>query len=387
MLKKIKILSLCVSFSFLLISCSQDTERQDLTSIFGKEKKMSYAEYFKRATEEKEEKKESIIEKKNLVFDLQAYYDRTNVNYDSSEIIKGLEKSLKEKSLCAAFALGNIYYEGKGVAQDREKAIKLWTSNDLEGDELDCRHDSYQVYKHLVSLAEKNPFKYAFELGMLCKRNDCNIVDPDIDPDQSMFTICAEAAREWLEKAYENGNVEAAYQLGKLYTDFSQGGSGTHLLEPEKGEYWYKKASDLGIARASLSLGKMHYFVCDYGFTYNIGCATHDISLAIQYLKKAARQGNPQAKYMLAKIYERGEDVTKDMRKYHFWYNKLSKSEKKEILGSYFLPILNGYWFWLDEKVCYYDEECYMRRKRELFLINFQDLLSDVGDTAKENYF
>lgn len=378
MLKKIKILSLCVSFSFLLISCSQDTERQDLTSIFGKEKKMSYAEYFKRATEEKEEKKESIIEKKNLVFDLQAYYDRTNVNYDSSEIIKGLEKSLKEKSLCAAFALGNIYYEGKGVAQDREKAIKLWTSNDLEGDKLDCRHDSYQVYKHLVSLAEKNPFKYAFELGMLCKRNDCNIVDPDIDPDQSMFTICAEEAREWLEKAYENGNVEAAYQLGLLYTDFSPLGSGTNFRDHDKGVEWYKKASDLGIVQATFKLGLMHYFICDYSYTYcYMGCATHDIPLAIKYFKKAAKQGDPKAKYMLAKIYERGDDITKDIEKYQFWYSKLKSTEKKEIAESYLLPMLNGYWFWRYKGGCY--GECSDKEKREMFLINFKDILSDIG--------
>jgi TPR repeat protein len=77
--------------------------------------------------------------------------------------------------------------------------------------------------------------------------------------------------------------------------------------------FWFRKASEQGLAEAQLDLGDWYY----RGTT-----VPNDFVEAAKWYGKAAEQGNPTAQYKLGFCYAHGRGVTTNFTRAVMWYNK-----------------------------------------------------------------
>lgn len=152
-----------------------------------------------------------------------------NTEEEKAEQVRVLERLWDAGFTVAAHQLGKCWRDGLGVLPDDEKA-ELWLQHSAE-----AGHDFSQ-----------------YALGKLL---------------QSQKRI--DEAVSWYEKAVVQGNLHAAYQLGKLYL---------------QGEQMPK-----------------------------------DVAKALEYLTQAAEQGSQYAQYTLGKLYLMGEDVSQDGEQAYGW--------------------------------------------------------------------
>ena len=114
-------------------------------------------------------------------------------------------------------------------------------------------------------------------------------------------------AAVWFEKAANQGNAEAQYQLGNLYEN-SQ-------LPKDYGlaASWYHKAAQQGSAKAQARLGVF----------YSLGLGvTQNPNEAILWSGKAALQGNADAQYWFGLNYLQGKRAPKDAQIAMGWLSK-----------------------------------------------------------------
>jgi TPR repeat protein/tRNA A-37 threonylcarbamoyl transferase component Bud32 len=104
-----------------------------------------------------------------------------------------------------------------------------------------------------------------------------------------------------LTKAGELGEVRAMLDLGEIY---GQDGAG-HIYDAAKALYWYRKAAQAGDVAGMLFLG---------GY-YEVGAAgvPPNDELAARWYRKAANHGSPPATYNLARMYESGQGVPRNL--------------------------------------------------------------------------
>lgn len=140
-------------------------------------------------------------------------------------------------------------------------------------------------------------------------------------------------AAAWFEKAANQGNAEAQYQLGHLYEN-------SQLSKDYKAAAnWYQKAAQQGSAKAQARLGVFYaegmgvnenaneailwsgkaalQGNADAQYWFGLGYmqgkrAPKDTQIAMGWLSKAAAQGHTDALLLMARAYERGEGTPKD---------------------------------------------------------------------------
>lgn len=118
-------------------------------------------------------------------------------------------------------------------------------------------------------------------------------------------------AAQWVEKAAQQGHVEAQQNMGFLYS----AGMGV----PRSGEQalaWWRKAAEKGYAPSQHSLGVA---------LLQGKLVQKDEAEARAWLAKAAEQALPQAQSMLAYTYLRGIGGEKDAEKAVLWYRKAAE--------------------------------------------------------------
>ena len=107
-------------------------------------------------------------------------------------------------------------------------------------------------------------------------------------------------AVEWYRKAADQGHAEAQYNLGVMY---HRGTGLVHENHAEAAE-WYRKAADQGHVEAQYNLGRM------YGYEahncYNADLVRENLAKAAEWYRKAAEQGHAEAQYMLGQIHSQG---------------------------------------------------------------------------------
>ncbi len=130
-------------------------------------------------------------------------------------------------------------------------------------------------------------------------------------------------AAQWLRPWAEKGQVEAQYRLGTLYENGQ--GIAKNLEEAKK---WFRNAAAQGHVRARRRLEALE------------GKPARDSSetVAIKWYLDLAEQGDPEAQYNLAFMYETGFSVPKDNGKAAHWYE--SAAEKKHVLAQMRLGLL-----------------------------------------------
>ena len=132
----------------------------------------------------------------------------------------------------------------------------------------------------------------------------------------------SQKAIEWFNKAIENGNAEAALNLGYVY----ETGKGVKQDQTEAIKY-YTIAAERGLVVAQHRLGN-YYFT---GTTVE-----KDQVVAVNWYKRAAENGYAAAQAMLGKCYQYGYGVSQDINQAISWYTKAAEqghSEAQSDLG------------------------------------------------------
>ncbi len=121
-----------------------------------------------------------------------------------------------------------------------------------------------------------------------------SLLKPNVEGAESDFA----GAMQWLHKAAEGGHLQAQTDLGGIYL---QGGKGVSV-DPLAAYHWFSRAAAQGSKEAMVYVGNMLYS--------GQGCK-QDIPKAIDYLRRAAEAGLPDAQYRLGLILlkQGGSDV------------------------------------------------------------------------------
>ena len=190
-------------------------------------------------------------------------------------------------------ALGEAYYDGKGVTENLTEAVKWFTK-----------------------AAEQENAKAEYNLGV------CYYYGYGVQ-----YKDRGEAAK-WYTKAAEQGYAEAQNSLGYCY-EFGEGVD-KNLKEAVK---WYTKAAEQGLRLAQCNLG-----VC---YEYGNG-VEKNLEEAVKWYTKAANQEYARAQYNLGKAYDEGKGVAKNDSEAMKWYLKAVKNNYPQAAYYYGAMLLAG---------------------------------------------
>ena len=189
-------------------------------------------------------------------------------------------------------ALGEAYYDGKGVTENLTEAVK-W-------------------YK-----------KAAFQENAKAQNNlgICYYYGNGVEEDRK-------EALKWYTRAAEQGNADAQNSLGYSY-EYGEGVD-KNLKEAVK---WYTKAAEQGLPLAQ----------CNLGICYEYGNGVEkNLEETIKWYTKAANQEYAKAQYLLGKAYDKGEGVAKNDSEAMKWYLKAVKNNSPEAAYYYGGMLLEG---------------------------------------------
>jgi TPR repeat protein len=124
-----------------------------------------------------------------------------------------------------------------------------------------------------------------------------------------------ESAVPWFEKAANQGDREAMYEVASIYARgnfIKNEGAADLLIDADKAVYWYRKAAELGSKEAMLAIGGM----------YQEGrLVAQNYQEAMKWYQKAAEAGDPLGSHSLAIMFERGLGVERDNVRAYMWYS------------------------------------------------------------------
>ena len=213
------------------------------------------------------------------------------------------------------FQLGNKYYNGDGVEEDDEKAVRCYEKAAELGNAaaqfklgtyyevgLVVRQDYEEAVKWYKKAAEQGEAVAQIYLG------DC------YEDGRGVPQNYKEAVK-WYRKAAEQGEVAAQNNLGLCY----ENGCGVPQNYKEAVK-WYRKAAEQGYAIAQNLLGNCYY---------DGQGVLQDCREAVKWYRRAAERGNTAAQTSLGFCYENGRGVPRDYEEAAKWYEKAGKEEKK----------------------------------------------------------
>jgi TPR repeat protein len=141
------------------------------------------------------------------------------------------------------------------------------------------------------------------------KRAD-EVVNQELASERAKQSILASQFQTNLKRATA-GDAESQYLVGKSYSD----GLGVEKNESTAFD-WFSKSASCGNMHGENTVG--------YDYLYGHNGAAKDYALALQWLRKAAAQGNPKAQANLGDMYYNGWGVPQDYNSAFTWYRKAS---------------------------------------------------------------
>lgn len=182
----------------------------------------------------------------------------------------------------AEFNLGILYYQGLGVAQDRERGRQLWLSAashgyipafyDLALTEMDGYLSKPDFEDARVFLEQAANAGYAPAQYFLA-----NLLRLGLGGDKDFY-----GAMSLYQQAAQGGNADAAFTLG----EFARLGTEIASPSPADAFLWYEAAAQKGYARAEYRLG--HCFLEGFG-------TAPDATQAYVWLTAASAHGHVRA--------------------------------------------------------------------------------------------
>ena len=242
----------------------------------------------------------------------------TQKEADTAKPTPATEKEKPSYTPQQLYNMGVALYRGEGVKQDYEKALWFYKKAAEQGVVFamvncgvcyqfghGCEQDYYKAMEYYRAAADKGNAKAMWNLGCLevavCEHYDTGIrlmekafeqgiVDAAYDLGQvysaknPFFSV--EKAAFWFERAAQAGNKKAYSQLGWLYQKKVETDDGKR-----KAVYWYKKAYENGDSSVCLMLGIT---------LFELATSSEEHEEAYEWLRKAHLQGDPDAKQGMA---------------------------------------------------------------------------------------
>ena len=286
--------------------------------------------------------------------------------------------------------LGGCYYYGHGVPRDRKKALELFERAALFGDSnamtrlgicyesgSDREKDEKKAFGYFQRAAQHNNAIAAYKAA-LCYESGIGI-EQDFKRAFAFFELAANlghtqsmwhaanylsdgvgtqrdfwAAFKWYSKGAEAGHADCYLQMAH----FAFKGIGT-VKNYAKAFFCYNKAFELGADRreTALRIGVCYLrglgvkenraqalewlkksaatgspdaiFLCGESYFFGSGCE-QDLKIAVQYYTLAAREEHIRATVSLAKCYERGLGVPQSKKRAAILYKRAAKSDNPE---------------------------------------------------------
>lgn len=267
-------------FSIVLISCSSSSMGNSISTF-----------------DDAEVLREKAINTNNIQKQLELYNQLTPV----------YEKLAEDNNSEAQFILGDIYGKGLNGNVDLKKSF-FWTKRAADNGNILAIYNTAMNY-YLGRGVNKNIDK-AKEYYLKAANKD------DTDAQYSLGKILIDENNKegikFLEKAAENNDPLALFDLGLLYCDGDLVLKNINFCK----NYWIKSAQ-LGNASANFNLGLL---------VINNKNEKNQIREAIDYFKKASELGLGAASYNLAIIYSKGLYNMKDDEQAEY-YKKIAKEQ------------------------------------------------------------
>jgi TPR repeat protein len=202
------------------------------------------------------------------------------------EALAEFERLAEKGDVEAQASLAELYFIGRGIAQDQEAAVRWF------GRAADGGHVASQVHLGMIS-AQAQDF---------------------------------EQSAKWFQKAAEAGDSEGMSNLAALYFR-GLGVERNAALALD----WFAKAAALGDPADQLQVGLI----------YIEGLAGEpDVENGLLWIRRAANQGYSDAQLRLAAIYTDGAKVPKDAVRAYMWLHRASMMGIEQADGS--LQMLAG---------------------------------------------
>ncbi len=179
------------------------------------------------------------------------------------------------------YAMGYLYEHGVGVEQNYQQA-KAWYSEAAEQEHANAQ----------------------FAMGLFYHDGLGGEVDYS-------------KAREWYERSAVNNVAAAVNNLAVMY----ENGDGVEQ-DDDTAVYLYRQAANMGSAIAQVNMGDF------YQEGHN--SIEKNSYQAMYWYKRAAQQNNASAQLAIAKVYELGNGVTKDLAEAFTWYERAAQNKSFE---------------------------------------------------------
>ena len=244
------------------------------------------------------------------------YENAYGVTKDLAEAAKWYRKAAEQGHAEAQFHLGECFELGKGVTKNYVEAVN-WYRKAAEQGYAEARNKLKTKTAELLTNAQNGDPNAQYGLGLAYETGDGFPKDLSI-------------AVGWYKKAADQGYAEAQYRLARAYETGEGVKQGKNLAEDVK---WYQKAAEQGYAPAQFKIAS----------AYETGNGKKkDLTESLNWYRKAAVQGHAEAsgklktvelllnaqngkadaQYELARAYETGNGVKKDLAEAIEWYKK-----------------------------------------------------------------
>ena len=203
------------------------------------------------------------------------YWNGAGVKEDKAQAVAWYGAAANQGLAEAQLKLGNCYWNGTGVSVDKAQAF-AW----------------YSAAAHQGLAEAQSSVGYCYQKGIGVKQHKAQ-------------------AAGWYRTAARNGDAHAQYNLGMCY----KFGIGVNVDMATALE-WFSKAADQDIAEAQFALGNC----------YENGTGVkEDMAAAFAWFDKAAHQGLADGYLNLGMCYEKGTGVTRNYGKAAECYEKAAK--------------------------------------------------------------
>ncbi len=276
-----------------------------------------------------------------------AYYYGKGVKKNHLRSFSNYEKAGKAGWPASMYSLGFMQLNGQGTEKNRYQALG-WLKKGAEQDNTSARDlyaktyyqdpskasksDTYQRW--LEQGAEEGNPELQYLLGWLYESGK-DQPDDKLAKARYWYHLAAEQdevnaqlalgrillkkrhlkrAVVYYQKAVDQGNGRAAWQMGQLYFDGKKGIMGG-AIKPDlrKATEYYEIAAKNGIQEGLLRLG----------IAYLKGKkVSQNKNKAVSYITRAAKAGNLAAQHRLGAMYSYGDGVQKDYKQAHNWFQK-----------------------------------------------------------------
>lgn len=247
------------------------------------------------------------------------YYNGRGIEKDEKKAFDYFSKALnhKEPIYCARVALGNMYYEGRVVPQDTTKARELWENDVCKGSFLDYSIQAYNHSKELA-IAQKDTKTIAKEASNCFEDEFCSHLSYYEEYDNTWFRKC-EQGKKWMDAGVALGDADSQYVAGLWYTnDVNLGCCLPYDCDAGKGLELFVSSAKQGNTDAMFLAGHAYLEGKPYG--------EQDSKKAEYWLLKAGNRKDGGSANELAKMYYFGLGVKPDYEKAKHWANQAIKN-------------------------------------------------------------